>query len=573
MSARTRAAGLVLLTALAAPAGMTASAQPTKAAPVTTSQLGQIDSWGVGWLGKADGPMPANIWANTTADALKPLFSALQPSQLSPAGRAAVRRVMLSSAKTPPDGAVLAPERLRLIEQVGETEHSIDLRKKFPDTDWGKLGDRIASDYELSQGRQQTACARAADRRGDDPVWMPVRALCYAVAGDFKGASLVSEQISSGDDKWDAWLLAALSTIQAPGQTSSKTRPDGRYDTAYEAAVSIAAKLPVPANGMAATPADIAASIVMHPSATIEQKRAALIPALEGGKIKAADVLAVLALKDETPATAPAAKPGVKRAAPQPDFLDLALAANAVADATPDAKATAFTVALKSADTAGEFKLAAVALLDAVKALPKSDATLPNAETFARAALAAGDMKEAGAWRKLLDTTPADKADAWASARIDLLIAFASDAPKAGAILDKMIDAVPPLPEGGAPVASKAATPQQRQQDLRRIENTRVMFLFAGMGRDLSPDQRALLATQKAAGRGVSDAALTRIASAADQDANGEAGLAAIGLLGSDVSALSFAGLADILKELRRAGFDRDASAIALEALQPWKAL
>ena len=49
--------------------------------------------------------------------------------------------------------------------------------------------------------------------------------------------------------------------------------------------------------------------------------------------------------------------------------------------------------------------------------------------------------------------------------------------------------------------------------------------------------------------------------------------LAAIGLLGSDTSALSFAGLSDLLIQMRRIGLDRDADAIALESLQVWKAL
>ena len=91
--------------------------------------------------------------------------------------------------------------------------------------------------------------------------------------------------------------------------------------------------------------------------------------------------------------------------------------------------------------------------------------------------------------------------------------------------------------------------------------------------RKLLAQKRSLLGMQRSAGRGVSDAALARIASAADQDANGEAMLAAIGLLGSDTSALSFAGLSDLLIQMRRIGLDRDADAIALESLQVWKAL
>jgi hypothetical protein len=154
------------------------------------------------------------------------------------------------------------------------------------------------------------------------------------------------------------------------------------------------------------------------------------------------------------------------------------------------------------------------------------------------------------------------------------MLSFAgAGADKPGEILDRLVASVPPAPETQAARASAPQTPQTRQADLRRIENTRALFLFAGTGRRLTAEQRALLAGQRSAGRGVSDAAIARITVAADQDADGEAALAAIALLGADVSAVSFAGLADLLTQLRRVGFEKDADAIALEALQVWKAL
>jgi hypothetical protein len=388
---------------------------------------------------------------------------------------------------------------------------------------------------------------------------MPVRAFCFALAGKFDAATLAAEhmQATKSEDKSGVWLLAALATMETP----ARTKPEGRYGTPFEAAVSIGAKLSAPAGAFANTPSDVAAAIVQHPAASLDQKRGALRAALDGGRLKPADVLAVLTAKDETPAAKPAA-----RAVRRTDFLTLALAAAANDEAEADARSTAFAAALKAADTPSDFRLAAYALLDPIKALPKNDATAPNAETFARVAILAGDTKAAQDWRKAMD----EKADPWAAARIDLMLSYAGvGADKGGAIIDRLVAAVPPPPE----VAAKAATPATRQLDLRRIENTRALFLHAGTGRDLDPGQRALLAAQKSAGRGVSDAAITRITSAADQDADGEAALASIALLGPDVSALSFAGLADILTQMRRAGLEADSNALALEALQLWKAL
>lgn len=533
-----------------------ASSFPAPAAgQVSSAPLAQVDPWGVGWLGRNDSPLPNTIWANTDAETLAPLLAATQPLQLSPATRAAVRRIALSSARSPAGGGELIPERLRILEQLGETDRSIDLRKRFPAADWGKSHERLASEFDLVHSRATPACGRAADKRADDPDWMAVRAFCFALAGDFTAATLMGENLPAGPDgKSDAWLLAAISAMDP----AVKSRPQGRYTNAFETAVSVAAKLSVQANAFASMPADIAAAVVLHPNATLEQKRAALRPALGDSRIRVSDVLAVLTAKDEAPAAAS------RRGAPRADFLAMALAAAANADAEPEAKSAAIAAALKAADTQTEFHLTAIALRDAIGALPKDPA---NAATFARAALALDDARAAADWRNRMD----EKADPWAAARIDLMLSFAgANGGKPGEILDRLIAAIPPAPETPA---RTAATPAARQLDLRRIENTRALFLFAGTGRALDAHQRALLATQRSAGRGVSDAAIARIAAATAQKANGEAALAALSLMGSDTSALSFAGLSDLLSQLRAAGFEKEADAIALESLQVWKAL
>lgn len=548
---------LALTAALASPA----------APQVASAPLSQVDPWGVGWLAANDGAIPTGFWANTNGDVLAPIFAAIQPKDLSPAARALLSRILLSRSKSPTTGAALVPERLRLMEQLGETAHSADLRKRYADTDWGKPGERLGVELDLAMGKKD-ACARTAGKPAADRSWMPVRALCAALAGDINATNLITEQVAATDEAFGVWLLSATGSMSAPGAK----KPDGRYASAFETAVSIAAKLPVPANALAGAPADVAAAIVLNPNATLEQKRAALRPALDSNLIKSADVLAILTAKDTTPAV----KPASTRAASKPDLLAAALAAFATADAKPDARAKAYADALKGAETMADARLAAVALADAIKALPKNDLTSPNAEAFARAALFTGDTKQAGDWRKLMNSLPKESADAWAAARIDLMLSFAgANSEKPGGILDRMVAAAPPPPaaEPGKPAAAPKSTTTDKQLDLRRIENTRALFLYAGVGRDLSPAHRALLATQRTAGRGVSDAAIARIVAAADQSANGEAAMAIISLIGPDSSALSFAGLSDLLAQLRRIGLEKDADALALESLQVWKGL
>jgi hypothetical protein len=553
-----RLTSIALLAALVA--GSSAVAQ------VSSAPLAQVDAWGVGWIGANEGAVPATFWNNTDGKTLGPIMAAIQPRDLASSGWDALRRILMSRSKGPAGGTELTAERLRLLEQLGESAHAIDLRKRYPKTDWGKSGERLGAELALLQGDEDTACASAKAQSATEQDWMPLRAVCATVGGDANGANLIVEQIAKANESLGVWLISALGAIGAP----DIKKPDGRFGSALEAAVSVAGKLPASASSFATTPSDIAAAVALNNKATPEQRRAAMRTAMTGGKLKPADVLEILSLKSEdSTAKAPA-----RNTAARPDYLALALAASADKDAKADAKAGAYVAALRSAETLGDGQITASALAAAIKALPRNDATLPYAEPLTRAALLLGDTKLATDWRKHLGTLAKDKQDAWATARIDLMLSYAgATSEKPGAILDRLLAAAP-YPAPLAPGATtKSPTTGDQQLAIRRIENTRALFLYSGTGRDLTADQRALLGAQRTAGRGVSDSAISRIFAAARQDADAEAALAIIGQLGPDVSALSFAGLSDLLVQMHAIGMTDDANAIALESLQPWKAL
>lgn len=541
------------------------AAAPAVWAQVSSRPLAQVDAWGVGWIGSNDGALPATFWDNTSAATLAPLMAAIQPKDLSPSARTALRRVLLSRSKGPDEGDKLTPERLRLLEAIGESAYAADLRKRYPAAEWGKSGERQAAEVDLLLGNTDTACAAANGKPTTEADWLPLRAFCAALKAD-AGANLIAEQIARTDESLGLWLVGALPAINSP----DVAKPDGRFATPLEAAISVAAKLPVPANAFAMTAPDVAAAVALNKDASPEQRRAAIRPALNSGRLKPADAAAILALK-----IADAPKSATRGAPAKPDYLALALAAANDKDAKPEAKAAAYVAALRSAETLADSRLTALALSAEMKALPRNDATLPFAEPFARAALLSGDTKLAADWRKHFATAPKVEQDAWAAARLDLMLAFAGASIEAPtAILDRMLEAAP-YPVAAANAVTTARTPAaiEQQLALRRIENTRALFMLVGTGRDLTAAQRATLAAQRTAGRGVSDAAIARIASAARQNADAEAALAIISQLGPDVSALSFAGLADLLTQLREIGMTDDANAIALEALQVWKAL
>jgi hypothetical protein len=551
-------------------------AAPAHAQVTTKGPLRDVDPWGVGWLSSAEGPLPATLWANADGAQLKPLLESIRPANLSPAARLALRRVILSAGKTPDNPADLILQRLRLLRELGESDHDIDLRRKFASTSWGQDAEPLDAARDLAASNTGPACRTVGARPATDINWMDLRTLCLALANDFDSAGAVAENYVETQKRAsvagappapgaDGWLIGAIEAMRAP----TKAKPAARFDDMFNAALSIHAKLPVNGDSFRTTPPDVAAFVVRHAFATPEQKRGALRIALDGGKIGSQDVRAVYMARDEAE---PARQAGRTPARPKADYIQAALAAAGDAKLDDGAKAAAYAVAFKSSENPSDFRLAAAALQPDLGKLPKNAASAAQAETFARAALVSGDAKSAAAWRALMDTADKDKQDKWAAARIDLMLSFAgATKEKPGATLDRLIGSLPPEPAPGA--AAQPVTPASRQLAIRRIEVTRALFLYVGAGRDLNPAQRALLATQKTAGRGVPDAALARIEAALAAKSTGEAALAAIAQLGPDPSALSFSGLADLMTYLTRAGLDNDADAIALEALQVWKAI
>ncbi len=560
---RLLASALILSLAASVPVAAPVAAQ------VSSAPLGPVDAWGVGWMGAADGAVPSSFWNNTTGETVGPILAALQPKDLSPAGRTLLRRILASRTKGPDGGGALTPERLRLLELLGESANAADLRKRYPATEWGKTGELETAELDLLNGRSDQACAALNGKPAADAGWMPLRAVCATLKGDAAAAGFAAEQVAKTDEAFGVWLISALPAMTSAAASPAIKKPDGKYATPLQAAISVTGKLSVPANALATAPADVAAAIALDAKATPDQRRAALRPAFSAGKLKPADALAILSLKEEAPANAPKS-----RAAPRPDYIAQAIAAASNKDAKPEDRAGAYAAALRSAETPEDGRLIASVLAAAIKALPRNDATLPYAEPLTRAAITVGDTKLATDWRKHLATLPKDKKDAWALARIDLMLSYAGGtSEKPGAILDRMLDAAPVPAPVATGAAARAPSTGEQLLTIRRIENARALFLAFGMGRDLSASQRAVLSGQRTAGRGVSDAAIARITAAVRAKANAEATLAILGQLGSDTSAISFAGVADLLTQLRDIGLETDANALALEALQTWKAL
>ena len=524
-----------------------ANAASTHAQVVSSSPLEKVEPWAIGWLGQADGALSSDIWRNTDAATLKPLLEATNPAATSPAARHAVGLLMMSAARSPANGDELIPERLRILEALGETAHADDLRSRFTDTEWGANGDQRAAAFALLDGRARSQCARIAETRADDAAWMPTRALCYAIAEDYDAAALLGEQAAESNPDLAAWLLAA---IENKREASSRP-PEARFTTPFETAVSLTTNLKIDLDDLALVPADIAAIILRHPSATPEQKRTVLPAAVAGGRMSTADIVALLAPTEDDADTPPEGS------------VQAALAAAVNPEASPADKAAAYAAALSIAERRAPFHLSSLALHDAISALQPTDETTEHAALFIRAALAASDTELAGKWRAALPT--GDDADAWSDARLDIAATLAGNPPAdLNGAISSLIAASPLVEDAKRPTGRTA----RAVFDTRLAETTRALFLLIGTGRPLPPEARALIADLRTSGAGVSDPALLRAQAANTADAPGEAALTALALIATDPSTQSYIGLSDALTQLRAAGFKASADAIALEAMQ-----
>ncbi len=186
-------------------------------------------------------PRPT-LWAGTDTDHAQPADVAmLDPAKLSPASARA--RFAASSSRR-----ARGPSRRRRPDPRTPAPHRTAAAKPNARSTCASVSPiRLGQGRRPSRQRLRTRRWPLADRlrprsrqAADGSRWMPVRALCYALAGDFNAASaMIGEQTLNADGQADIWLIAALATIAQP----AKTRPAGRYRPPFEAAVSVAAKL------------------------------------------------------------------------------------------------------------------------------------------------------------------------------------------------------------------------------------------------------------------------------------------------------------------------------------------
>ena len=501
---------------------------------IAVDALPQLDAWASGALGPTNGGLAPSLWQGSDPGALAILFDEGPRAYGSPAAAALAARALQSSSRSPGGGAAAQDavrKRYGALGRLGAADALAAMVTGQAAADATIL--QFGVQAELARGADEAACGKAEGLLAGEtppPFGFRMRAFCLARDGDAAGAELALE-IGRQSNAADPFVTAAIDTMLG----RARTPPAGRFDTSFNAALSIAAKLKPGPNALNGSSSLALVRIARDAAAPPSLRYGAAVMALRYGLIDPTTAKTAIRASLEAPPPAPAQK-GAKPAPAPVQPLALALKTVETAAAGPD-RARALATAVRRADTPGAaLTVARLFRADMGQIAPAVDLA-DVAAAFAKAALLTGDSARAASWRAV--------APQETTAALDAALAAAGQADLASAI-DRRIAAI----GASAPAAAR---------DVR---------LLAAIGAPCSDTAAAFAAANAPPAPTPADPAkLAALAAAQAKGALGETALRAANLAADGAHRLDPAALAAIIQALRAVGLEGDARALGVEAL------
>lgn len=517
--------------------GLSANAQ------IVSSGIGEIDPWGMGYLKADEQALPSNMWKASNADDLIPLMRKVRTRSLTPAERALLRRAVLSPALKPNGKKAndVMAERARIMFELGEATAAADLMGRLKKAPPGLDPEQVSADLQLALGNEATACRNVqygAVKEG--PYWARLRAACAALQNNNAGAELAVE-LAAAQGVNDPWLFNAVFA----GLGNAGEPPFARFDSGISLALSTKANLKTSVNAVAVSGRpDLAAAIAGRQSLPAEIRVQGANVAAEAGLISPSDHRSIYQLLIAQPDYRPSTSNGA------------ALRRANNREANKAARARAYADALRSAGgTPARFTATSRLLKSDIRRLRKGADTAEFALLFARANLAAGDLRAASQWASATEYEGAKAPDIYEVAKIDALVILGGrDNSKASikSVARRLVEA--------------AKDPSQKQ------EAARIFTLWTGFDIVPSADARSLMfGTSEEDVKPIPSSQVHAVSAAAHADAAGEAILSLLGYTKGDPTKLRAADVAVFLKALKKIGANQEARMLALEAAGYWK--
>jgi hypothetical protein len=378
-----------------------------KPAAIEENTLGTPEGPPAGFLDPTNGGMADDIWSGSPRGAIEELLARMPLGTPIRSMRGLGRKLLLTKAEAPTGQAPRAFQTVRLqtLLTAGFVSDTAKLAAQIQFKDDPEFSHLQATAILLG-GKPAEACgdATAVRETNVEPLWMQLRAYCYAAAGktDLLEMTRGVMKAQGADDKAFEILLDDVLTHKA-------TPPGMLHDpTAVE--VFLMRQVGVPINPSLAARFGLAASVLaLRDAKNSPQARAdAATQAMHAGAASSAELGAVADAQTFTPqqfANAETAAAGL------PFFQAQALIRQAVAHAaSDDDKAKLLAVAFRLGRQNQLLPIAAAIQEKGAVVLAPTPAMRSFAPAFAQALLLVRQADAAERWRDMLDMkTDADK--------------------------------------------------------------------------------------------------------------------------------------------------------------------
>lgn len=509
-------------------------------AQIESDSMDDLGAWGQRSLPSGAKEFPTTLWRNSHDAYLLTSLRSIDGTALGPAERKLLRRLVLSPA-TPPDGdlaeAILA-ERARLMIEIGEVRAAALSAVQLTEVSLEFDAEAMAIDLDLASGQEASACGQLDGALRDGEYWLKLRAVCAVLRDNFSGAQLAIEFATSQGVE-DSWIVEAI--FAAGGD--SPIRPDARYDTGLNIALSNKIGLQAPDELALPDRPDLAAAAALRPSLPLELRaqfaRLAGQHDLIGPEERREIYLNLLAPAEYEPT----------------DDVELALATFLNPLTTDQERVERISGVLRAhaEDSLVGYRNISHVLLTEMQALSPSVETVPYALDLARAFLVSRDSSNAKFWLQGVDLEGVEPTDPFASALLDLAVTMAD-------------------PE--TPQTPKVELEERLIGAVDSIEReSRVAGLFAvlsSLGHPLSPVARDFVVQTEPEGERLQQGHLTAIKAAVAADAVGEAVLMILMTTNGDAGRLAKTDLGLLLEALTALDAEDIARELALESTKYW---
>ena len=524
----------------------------TAGAQISSSGLGEVDGWGAGYLGSGERGFDNDIWKGSDADLLLPVFRSIEVAKLSPGERAILRRLLLSSADSPPGDAAdeLLGERARLVFELGETRAAMALLPQVNVPSGEMKPDQLAVDLELLSGEEQRVCARPLSKEDFASAELLVELAAQAGVSDpwftqavFAATGDLPEPPEARFDSGLNIFLSGLGGLEATVEAVPEDRPDIAAVIAQIGALSPEVRVKA---------ADVATAAGLLPASVQRAAYEDLLAQEEYEPTGALEIaLAAMFAPDEVeePETLMVILPGAN--GEQTVTLKNPEAAKPKGPPQNEDRARKLFAALAAVSgEPGRYDATARLLAEDLGRIDQTLESAPFALAFARAALAADDRRLMMSWLNAAEVEGTDEPDPFALAAVQAL--------------DVITD-------------GDRSRSSQRSIGGRLIENARtdaekkmaaqILTTWFAAGLPMPIEARKLILSRRDGSSGIDPFRLMAIEAAARNGAEGEAVMMLLGETRGSPARLSGADLSTLLMVLENAGAKDLASDLALEAV------